>query len=89
MARVTKLPIEVLKAKAATTPVFAPGLENLAQTGAIHAVWNPDQPLAQQFLALLAEPAGSDARDRLGQERGGRPKAASIAERVEKEASHA
>ena len=89
MARVTKLPIEMLKAKAATTPVFAPGLENLAQTGAIHAVWNPGQSLAQQFLALLAEPAGRDARDRLGQDRGGRPKAASIAKRVEKEASHA
>jgi malonate decarboxylase gamma subunit len=89
MARVTKLPIEVLKAKAETTPVFAPGLENLAQTGAIHRVWNPDQSLAEQFLALLAEQTGRDERDRLGEGRGGRPKAASIAERVEKEASHA
>lgn len=89
MARVTKLPIEVLKAKAVTTPVFAPGLENLAQTGAIHTVWNPDQSLADQFLALLAEPIGHDTRDRLGEARGGRPKAASIAERVEKEASDA
>jgi len=89
MARVTKLPIEVLKAKAEKTTVFAPGLENLAQTGAIHTIWNPDQSLAEQFLALLAEQTGRDARDRLGEDRGGRPKAASIAERVEKEASHA
>src|SRR5277367_2551158 len=32
MPRVTKLSINVLKAKAEATPVFAPGLENLAQT---------------------------------------------------------
>jgi malonate decarboxylase gamma subunit len=88
MARVTKLPIEVLKAKAEKTPVFAPGLENLAQTGAIHTVWNPDQSLAEQFLALLNAQTGRDIRDHLGEGRGGRPKAASIAARVEKEASH-
>jgi malonate decarboxylase gamma subunit len=82
MARVTKLPIDVLKAKAETTPVFAPGLENLAQTGAIHAVWDADQPLADQLAAVLAQPAGGDVRGRLGAERGGRLKAAAIADRV-------
>ncbi len=40
MARVTKLPIDVLKAKAEATPVFAPGLDNMVQTGGIHAVWD-------------------------------------------------
>ena len=39
MARVTKLPIETLREKAKVTPVFAPGLENLAQTGAIAEIW--------------------------------------------------
>ncbi|HVJ42159.1 MAG TPA: biotin-independent malonate decarboxylase subunit gamma [Dongiaceae bacterium] len=87
MARVTKLPLEVLKEKAKATPVFAPGLENLAQTGAIHAVWDPDKSLAVQLATLLATPATGDARDRLGAERSGRPKAAAIAARVAAAAS--
>lgn len=82
MARVTKLPLDVLQEKAKATPVFAPGLENLAQTGAIHAVWNPNKSLATQLAALLAAPPSGDTRDRLGAERGGRPKAAAIAARV-------
>ena len=88
MARVTKLPLEVLKAKAETTAVFAPGLENLAQTGGIHAVWNPARSLAGQLAELLAKPASPDIRDRLGGQRGGRPKAAAIAERVAALACH-
>ena len=82
MARVTKLSIDVLKAKAEATPVFAPGLENLAQTGAIHAVWDADRSLADQLVALLAEPPAPDTRDRLGTDRGGRLKAVAIAQRV-------
>ncbi|HVI88292.1 MAG TPA: biotin-independent malonate decarboxylase subunit gamma [Dongiaceae bacterium] len=89
MARVTKLPLAVLEEKAKTTPVFAPGLDNLAQTGAIHAVWDPAKPLAGQLAALLAGPAGQDTRDRLGASRGGRPKAAEIAARVIARASNA
>ncbi|CAM5774599.1 malonate decarboxylase subunit gamma [Labrys miyagiensis] len=88
MARVTKLSLDVLKAKAETTPVFAPGLDNLFRTGAIHAVWDPAIPLAGQLAALLATPAAADHRDRLGAERGGRPKAAAIAERVIAEVCH-
>eukprot|EP01037_Dinobryon_pediforme_P031544 gene31544-36090_t len=33
MARVTKLPIELLEEKAKATPVFAPGLDNLVRVG--------------------------------------------------------
>jgi len=82
MARVTKLSIDVLKAKAEATPVFAPGLENLAQTGAIHVVWDADRSLGDQLVALLTEPPGPDTRDRLGADRGGRLKAVAIAQRV-------
>jgi len=88
MARVTKLSIDLLKQKAEATPVFAPGLDNLAKTGGVHAVWDPDQPLAGQLAALLASPITADLRDRLGAERGGRPKAAAIAERVMAELFH-
>lgn len=82
MSRVTKLPLEVLQEKAKATPVFAPGLDNLALTGAIAETWDPAQPLAAQLSVLLARPRTGDDRARLGQERGGRVKAAEIAAKV-------
>jgi malonate decarboxylase gamma subunit len=83
MSRVTKLSIEVLKEKAKSTPVFAPGLDNLAQTGAVLAVWDEKTSLAGQLETLLKDTRKSgDQRDRLGKSRNGRPKAADIAERV-------
>jgi malonate decarboxylase gamma subunit len=82
MARVTKLSIDVLKAKAETTPVFAPGLDNMVRTGGVHVVWDEAAPLAPQLAAVLQRPRGQDDRGRLGTERGGRQKAAELAERV-------
>jgi malonate decarboxylase gamma subunit len=82
MARVTKLPIDILKAKAEATPVFAPGLDNMVQTGGIHIVWDENAPLAPQLAAVLQRPQEQDERSRLGAERGGRRKAAELAERV-------
>jgi malonate decarboxylase gamma subunit len=82
MAKVTKLSIEVLQEKARSTPVFAPGLDNLAQTGAVLATWDGKRSLAEQLETLLDNLQSGDARDRLGKARNGRPKAADIAERV-------
>ncbi|MCK1268683.1 MULTISPECIES: biotin-independent malonate decarboxylase subunit gamma [unclassified Bradyrhizobium] len=82
MARVTKLPIDVLKAKAEATPVFAPGLDNMVQTGGIHAVWDEHAPLAPQLASVLQRPHGQDDRGQIGAQRGGRRKAAELAERV-------
>lgn len=83
MAKVTKLSIEVLKEKAKSTPVFAPGLQNLVQMGAVQLIWDAKAPLADQLEALLkALPDARDRRDATGKERGGRPKAFDIAERV-------
>jgi malonate decarboxylase gamma subunit len=83
MSKVTKLSIDVLKEKAKSTPVFAPGLDNLAQTGGVLAIWDEKGSLAKRLEALLnqAQTRG-DQRDRLGKIRNGRPKAADIAERV-------
>ena len=84
MARVTKLPLEVLEEKAKSTPIFAPGLDNLVQTGAVLDVWDPAGSLAAQLRSLLGRMAErGDSRDVLGQERNGRPKAAEIARRIE------
>lgn len=83
MAKVTKLSMEALQEKAKSTPVFAPGLSNLAQMGAVHMTWSSVVPLADQLEALLADMLSvGDRRDVLGKERGGRLKAAEIAERV-------
>ena len=86
MARVTKLSVDFLREKAATTPVFAPGLDNLAQAGAVLEIWDPGEPLDLQLASCLSKLPAADERDRLGQERGGRPKAATIAARVAKSA---
>jgi malonate decarboxylase gamma subunit len=89
MAKVTKLSLDVLKQKAESTPVFAPGLDNLAQTGAVLETWDPKRPLADQLAAVLERDADGDRRDALGRERQGRPKAADIAERVRERATRA
>ena len=83
VARVTKLPLELLEEKARSTPVFAPGLDNLAQTGAVLETWDPAESLSDQLETLLGRVGQShDGRDDLGFERNGRPKAAAIARRV-------
>lgn len=83
MSKVTKLSIEILEEKAKSTPVFAPGLQNLAQTGAVHITWDEAVPLVDQLEKLLGNmPEARDRRDVFGKERGGRLKAHEIAERV-------
>ena len=83
MSRVTKLPLELLEEKAKSTPVFAPGLENMAQVGAVLSSWDEGISLAAQLQQLLSRPKDlGDQRDLLGQSRQGRLKAADIAQRV-------
>ena len=82
MARVTKLPEEKLKKLAETTPIFAPGLDHLAQTGAVAEIWDPKKPLDEQLEAALAKAEQKDLRDQLGAERKGRPVAAKVARQV-------
>jgi malonate decarboxylase gamma subunit len=83
MSKVTKLSLEVLIQMAESTPVFAPGLANLAQTGAVHMVLKDTATLSDKLAMVLARtPDARDFRDELGKSRGGRPKAFDIAARV-------
>jgi malonate decarboxylase gamma subunit len=82
VARVTKLPLDTLKEMAKVTPVFAPGLDNMVAAGAVRTVLDPAKPLDAQIADLIARSSQADERDRLGEERGGRPAARMIAERV-------
>lgn len=82
VARVTKLPLEKLQEMAKSTPVFAPGLDNMLAAGAVHLVLDPAKPLGPQISDLIAALPERDERDRLGRERGGRPVAEAIAQTV-------
>jgi malonate decarboxylase gamma subunit len=82
VARVTKLPLDKLEAMAKSTPVFAPGLDNMVATGAVHVVLDPGRPLDTQIRDLIAGMPPGDVRDQLGEERGGRPVARNVAEAV-------
>lgn len=82
IARVTKLPEDKLAKMAKTTPVFAPGVGPLFETGAVTASWSADQPLAELLADAVRDAQTKDVRDVLGKQRGGRPMAADIAVRV-------
>ena len=84
MSRVTKLSIDVLKEKAKSTPVFAPGLDNLAQTGAVFGDLGSAKIIGRAIVGRARSGgATGDRRDVLGKARGGRLKAAEIAARVQ------
>jgi malonate decarboxylase gamma subunit len=70
MARITKVPEELLVELAKSNPVFAPGPENYLRMGGLEAIWQGDLATHMQ-AALAATPAG-DARSALGLARGGR-----------------
>ena len=80
MARITKLPLERLEALSATSPVFAPGVANYLRMGAIEEIWQGD--LEGHLAEALRMPATRDRRRVLGETRGGRQLARSVAERV-------
>lgn len=81
MARVTKLSVEKLQDMAKTTPVFAPGLDNLLQTGGVETVWDNDDALGAKLATLIDgmnSPPYPDLRRQKGLERKGRLKALAI-----------
>jgi len=88
ISRVTKLPIEMLERMSASTPVFAPGLANMQAMGAVTETWNPNHSLRDQLSSLLqrVDELPADNRDRVGQQQGGRMKAAAIADKVMQQA---
>ena len=82
IARVTKLPLERIEGLAKRTPIFAPGIGPLSATGAVAESWDKPEEFATRLDALLAAPFVGDRRDALGSERGGRMRAASVADLV-------
>ena len=82
MSRVTKINLERLEELAAVLPVFAPGAENYWKMGGIHEIWAAEDNWTERLAAAFGSIADSDSRAAIGNERGGRQLAASIAQLV-------
>jgi malonate decarboxylase gamma subunit len=80
MARVTKLPQDLLESLSLTNPVFAPGVANYVAMGGVRSLWDGD--LAAGLRAALADRATDDRRAEEGARRGGRRVAAEVVRRV-------
>ncbi|HEY9028978.1 MAG TPA: biotin-independent malonate decarboxylase subunit gamma [Burkholderiaceae bacterium] len=80
MARVTKLPEELLESLSRTNPVFAPGVANYVAMGGVRSLWGDD--LAAGLRAALADRDTADRRAEEGAQRGGRRAAADVIRRV-------
>ena len=80
MARVTKLPEEMLTALSRSNPVFAPGVANYVAMGGVRSLWQGD--LRAALRDGLASVAAIDRRALDGLARGGRLLSADVAQRV-------
>ncbi|KQT11323.1 biotin-independent malonate decarboxylase subunit gamma [Ramlibacter sp. Leaf400] len=80
MARVTKLPQELLEQLSVANPVFAPGVENYVAMGGVASLWRGD--LAEALRRSLAQLPAEDRRMLDGVARGGRKLAAATVQRV-------
>lgn len=85
MAVITKIPEETLERLSRSAPVFAPGVENFKRLGGIDEIW-PEDRLAQRLVEALAVDDRRDRRRELGEARGGRALARSVAELVRRDA---
>ena len=80
MARVTKLPEDMLTALSQSNPVFAPGVQNYVAMGGVRALWQGDLQAALREALAHAPTRGRRAQD--GAARGGRQLAAAVVQRV-------
>jgi malonate decarboxylase gamma subunit len=83
MARITKVPEDVLTELAQSNPVFAPGPENYLRMGGLQAIWDGGAgQLAEQLAQALRDAPSADERSALGLARGGRRMAQRVIDAV-------
>jgi malonate decarboxylase gamma subunit len=80
MARITKLPQQMLETLSEANPVFAPGVENYVAMGGVASLWTGE--LAVALRRSLDSASTTDRRAQDGAERGGRRLAAGIVQQV-------
>jgi malonate decarboxylase gamma subunit len=82
MSAVTKIPVATLEELSKTLPALEFGAAPFALLGGVKAVWSVDAGLAKKLSAAIAEATPEDTRAQLGKERGGRPQAFDVQQRV-------
>lgn len=80
MARITKLPLEMLQALSESSPAFAPGVENFYRLGGVQSIWS--HALDDQLARALDRPNMGDHRRQDGLARGGRNRAWPVSQAV-------
>jgi malonate decarboxylase gamma subunit len=80
MAKITKLPLELLEELSTASPSFAPGAENFFKLGGVQSIWSP--PLTGQLQQALERDNTYDHRREQGLARQGRKLAHPVAQRV-------
>jgi malonate decarboxylase gamma subunit len=80
MARITKLPEEMLTELSKSNPVFAPGVANYVAMGGVRSLWQGE--LRACLAAALADLPAGDERARDGAQRGGRCLAQAVIDQV-------
>ena len=80
MARITKLPLEMLEEMSATSPSFAPGVENFFKLGGVQAVWSDN--ISEHLEEAVARQTIGDQRRQDGLARHGRKLAHKVSQSV-------
>jgi malonate decarboxylase gamma subunit len=80
MARITRLPLDMLEELSVTSPWFAPGVDNFFQLGGVSSIWTP--PLHDALEGVLNCPPDGDRRREDGLARQGRQLALKVSRLV-------
>lgn len=100
IARIIKVPLDILRERVKTNPVFASGATFARQIGAVDEILDDDADLKKDVARVIAEiravkksgdweRLGPPGRLRLGIERGGRPAADKVMDLMRREAEEA
>ncbi len=82
MSAVTKIPVATLEELSKSLPALEFGAAPFALLGGVKEVWPVDAGLESKLSAAIAEATTEDTRAQLGKERGGRPQAYDVQQRV-------
>lgn len=80
MSKITKLPLEMLEELSASSPWFAPGVDNFYKLGGVQSVWS--QPLSKPLSLALECSSSGDRRREEGLLREGRKLAHPVSREV-------
>ena len=82
MSAVTKIPVATLQELSKTLPALEFGAAPFALLGGVMEVWPTDDTLPAKLSAAIDSATTEDTRALLGKERGGRPQALDVQQRV-------